>query len=239
MNNLPQNDCFQVLLIERSEVESMHFIDVMNKHHNNVCVEVCKNSFDAVQWVQENNADVIIIEEDAQPMSASQTIDYLMLELNSETPVFVTATSSQERYYQNLILKPFTERSLVALFDATSVAIKAEEISLYSLNYLMDISDGDTDFIMETLDVFKSSVKEKIRELDAASKEGDKKEVGGIAHNIKPSFEMLENEEGTSICNELTYYKAETAIPELVARLKLIFEEIVEQIDADFSTKNI
>lgn len=69
--------------------------------------------------------------------------------------------------------------------------IESRDSELYSLAYLRTISEDNEDFIFESLHIFKFSVAVKIIELKTAAIKGNNKKAAEIAHNIKPSFQML------------------------------------------------
>jgi len=228
--NLPSK--LSIVLVENSQDESLYFTDIVKKKYDNIEVKVLTNSFEAIQWLQNNRAQALVIEEDAQPMNAAQTSDYLRQELEMEIPIFIS--SSKKSLKQNYILKPFTKDSLSSFFDLTPAE---SEYPLYSLNYLKEISGGNSEFIRDSVAIFKSSVQAQIKELEIASEENNDQKASEIAHSIKPSFEMMENKEGSEICNKLTYDLENYQLSLLVKELKIIFENILQQLENDFSPK--
>jgi HPt (histidine-containing phosphotransfer) domain-containing protein len=238
MTNLDETSVFSILLIESSQDESNHFIDIVKNRYANAEICVFANSFEAVQWLQENETQLLVIEVASQPMNANQTIDYVREELKLDIAVFIVSSSPGIEDHEFRIIKPFTEESLGFLLNY-SLEVMSQADPLYSLNYLKDISGGNTEFILETVELFKSSVKKKLKELDFAGETNDYKKAAEIAHNLKPSFEMLENKEGAEICDKLTYDFQNHSINELILSLNLIFEEIVQQLEIDFASKNI
>ncbi len=224
-----------ILLVENLQVESRNFIDIVKKKHSNAEIKVLGNSFEALQYLQENKVQTLIIEKDAQPMNAAQISDYLRQELKMNIPVFIS--SSESSLEQNHISKPFSEESLQAFLEF-SPGEQAYEQPLYSLEYLREISGGNSEFINESIEIFKSSVRQQLAELEIASKENNDQKASEIAHNIKPSFEMLDNKEGTAICNKLTYDLKSHKLSLLVEELKLIFDKILQQLQQDFTPKN-
>ncbi len=109
----------------------------------------------------------------------------------------------------------------------------AEPEPAYSLHYLTSLSESNQEFILDCLNVFKVSVTLKMSQLFKALEEKDYKTIGEIAHNIKPSFEMLENNLSTEICNKLSYSATSTEIPELVAALNKEFNRIINKLETD------
>lgn len=238
MKNLNQSSAYSILLVENSKDESDLFIDIV-KNQVNAQIHFFLNSFEAIQWLQENKVEILVIAEDARPMNASQTTDYIRQELKLDIPVFITSSSTLNVSRKH-ISKPFTKKSLAPLLyfseDEKDTGI---EPALYSLDYLKEISGGNVEFIHESIEIFKSSVKKQLQELQIASDNNDNEKAARIAHNIKPSFEMLENQEGTEICNKLTYDLENQSLSELVSNLKILFDKIIKQLESNFIPKKI
>lgn len=223
-----------ILIIESSVDETNRFIDVVQSHCD-AEVHSFTNSVEAILWLQGNHAQVVMIEEHSQPMNAQEVMDFIDNELPKPIPVFITVNQlpqpGEEGFYY--IQKPFTYESLHQLCNLN---IECEpKDSLYSLEYLKDVSDGNIEFITGTLELFKTSVNAKLIELDKAEQERNHQRISEIAHAIKPSFEMLLNNEAASLCDKLTYELDPNKVPGQIEELKNIFEEIKEQLESDFS----
>jgi hypothetical protein len=74
-----------------------------------------------------------------------------------------------------------------------------------------------------------------MQELKIAVNNVDNKSIGAIAHNIKPSFEMLENEKARDICNKLTYEAETSDISLLASQLNAEFKTMETALKNDFS----
>ncbi|CAL65821.1 Hpt domain-containing protein [Christiangramia forsetii] len=236
MSNLKKTAKISILLVGDSQDESLNFIDIVRKKYSDADIKVIENSFEALQYLQENKVHTLLIEENAQPMNAAQISDYLRQELKSDIPIFISST--EDSVEQNYISKPYTEESIQPILNFTPKE-QVYEQPLYSLDYLKEISGGNSEFINDSIEIFKSSVKQQLAELEIASKENNDQKASEIAHNIKPSFEMLDNKEGTEICNKLTYDLKNHKLSLLVKELKLIFDKILQQLQQDFTPKNI
>ncbi|WP_300441853.1 Hpt domain-containing protein [Christiangramia sp.] len=236
MKNLEPSSIYSILLIENSLDESNHFVDIVKKENEKAQIKVFANSFEAIQWLQQNHPEVLVIMEDAQPMNASQTTDYIRQELQLKIPIFIASASSEKRL-EHRILKPFSRESMSVLFENVTETQEIQEQPLFSLDYLRDISDNNMEFIMELLEIFKTSVEKQLQELEIAKEENDYEKAARIAHNIKPSFEMIENEEATAICNNITYDIEDHSLSNLTSELKIIFSRILLQIEKNFARK--
>lgn len=116
----------------------------------------------------------------------------------------------------------------------THISIEKTDAETYSLSYLRTISENDENFIIESLHIFKFSVAVKLMELSSAVKRGDEKRAGEIAHNIKPSFEMLSIDFAREICDELYFRTSGESLEILFNKLETGFLKIMEAIEKDF-----
>lgn len=196
------------------------------------------NSYEAIQWLKaERPPDLLIIADNATPLNAGQAIDYIRLEIRSEIPIVVAHDDGNNinNYGRetDYFVRPFGSMHIETIRKI--IGSEAEETGhVYSLNYLNMLADGNRDFVMDCLSVFKTSVAAKLNQLSDALQQKDYKAIGEIAHNIKPSFEMLESNISAEICNKLTYSSTEAEFPELAMQLNKQFNKIINKLSADF-----
>ncbi|MEH6405741.1 MAG: hypothetical protein V7767_00525 [Leeuwenhoekiella sp.] len=203
----------------------------------------CESSINAIQYIKKNGTPyLLVIENDATPLDAFQTCDYLKQELNIEPPVAIIHSGFSENFQNRnnsiLIEKPFSLEKLDLIEDFINKPQIAEVEKSYSLNYLNQLSDGDETFIISSLQIFTRSVEQKLAEITNLLKTNDYKLIGEIAHNIKPSFEMIESKIGKNLCNILVYDIIEDEVPQRVSELNAEFSHIRTQLNRDFPKLN-
>ena len=227
----------KIAFIESDERHKNDFLDLARL--NDWAVTTYSHTIELIQNIKlADQPDAIVIEENASPLNAYQTYDYLTIELKLELPILVSYKSEdkKERYKQNnlyFIEKKFTHEAvdqINELFTPTETGTHKK----YSLDYLNAISDGNLEFVAESLQIFTSSVERKLAEIDQLLVTADYKTIGEIAHNIKPSFEMIESETGKNICNLLVYVAEANDVPQLVENLKNEFAALQKEISRDF-----
>lgn len=225
-----------ILFVEDNPNDRDSFLHLAQKE--GLHIHAAGSSYEAIQWLKKGNeAKVAIIAENAVPLNAYQTFDYIRQELKSNLPIVISKplqSEPQEGY--DYIDKPYTNTAIKALKLTIEPNItSAAGLKVYSLEYLETISGGNHDFLIDCLQTFITSVSTKMEELKQAVNDNNTKNIGAIAHNIKPSFEMLENERAKDICNKLTY-EADTAdIPALAAQLSYEFKTMETALKNDFS----
>mgnify|MGYP003120265407 CR=1 FL=1 len=250
MKNLqnPTRDHATILLVESDSYECEKFTQIaLNQKW---LLVVCQDGLEAIQWLNDNSsADLLIIEEDASPISGYQIADYIKTELGLALPVIITTGEiplQQEKrmltYAEAVIKKPFSESAIVFQIRKTldkAVEVSPEQNDHYSLNYLMDLSGGDKQFISETLELFSSSINIELQNLKQVLFQKDYLRIREIAHGIKPSFDMLENEKGKGICHLLNSEAKEMEMPYLIDQLNLVFNNMNNQLIKDFPELNL
>ena len=237
-----------VILVESNLLERENFIQISLQTAWNVVI--CEDGLEVIQWLNNNStADLLVIEENATPISGYQIADYIKTELGLALPVIITNGEipiiQEERiltYAEGVIKKPFVAESTVMQISKTlekSIEIAPEKNDFYSLNYLNDLSGGDKDFIKELLKVFSASVNSELKNLNEFLNQKDYLRIRETAHGIKPSFDMIENERGKGICRLLDSEADIKDIPKLIDELNLEFANINRQLINDFPELNL
>lgn len=225
-----------ILLVESNPAERENFTKLAQKE--NLTTEAVGSSYEAIQWLKKNDhALAIVITEDATPLNAYQTFDYIRHELKNNLPVVVTRTTEglPKRDGYLYLDKPFTATAIKALkLSLVPNTTSSAGLKVYSLEYLESITGGNHEVMIDLLQTFMNSVNEKMNELKIAIDNSDIKNAGAIAHNVKPSFEMLESQKGKDICNKLTYEAETSDVAALAKELNEEFRAIEQALKNDF-----
>ena len=232
-----------ILLVESHITEQENFAHIALQEGWQLVI--CNSGMDAIHWFNKNNmADVLVIEENSAPLNGYQTADYIKTELGLMLPVLITVgtvpTPQELRviaYAEGIIKKSFIKATTI--LQINEILERFPERSpakndRYSLNYLRDIFEGHDESVFESLELFSTTVNTELEQLNIELQERDYNRIREIAHSIKPSFEMLENETGRSICHLLNSEAEETEMPALIHDLQLEFASITKQLTRDF-----
>jgi len=229
------------MLFINSDPSEVDAFSLLSENYN-WNIESSSNSFQAIQRIKENPIyNALIIDHAIQPLTPIQLIDYLTIELNINIPavLIIEESASEDLKNEELFLvmkKPITKGKLdkILYFVSESVGNSNNQIKPYSLDYLKQLSDNDTAFILESLQIFKDSVYVKINELKQAIKNLEYNTAREIAHNIKPSFEMLDNDYSKVLCNNICYEVKDQEISFLAEKLSLEYTKIVTELKKEF-----
>ncbi|WP_442846096.1 Hpt domain-containing protein [Leeuwenhoekiella sp. H156] len=195
----------------------------------------------AIQHIKESKpADVLIINENAKPMGAAQTLNYLSDELQFKAKTFVTSESKgsfeTDSAVYEVLKKPFDETEFQKVESALGYTKKISD-ELYSLDYLKELSDGDPVFINQSIQMFIETVGPRIEELKALSAAKAYQKIAEVAHNIKPSFEMILNKRGAELCNFLAHHSAPGDFKSYVEDLNEEYLLVEKHLREDFLSK--
>ena len=237
-----------ILLVESNISEQENFAHIALQQGWQLVI--CNSGIDAIDWFNKSNtADILVIEENSAPLNGYQTADYIKTELGLMLPVLITVgtvpTPQELRimaFAEGLIKKPFVESATILQINEILERFPQKspaEIDCYSLKYLRDIFEGHEESVFESLELFSTSVNTELEQLDIKLQVRDYNRIREIAHSIKPSFEMLENETGRSICHLLNSEAEETEMPGLIHDLQLEFASITRQLTRDFPALKI
>ncbi|MDO7173264.1 hypothetical protein [Mariniflexile sp. AS56] len=227
----------KILLVEQDTEHTNTFLRLAEM--NNWLVYTCEGSMQAIRWIKENEAPhVMIIEKEASPLNGFQTHDYIQSELKITIPVLISSdinAISNNRNGLDFINKPFSKESITTINSKIKEVGSPNELDDkdYSLDYLINLSDGNEEFILTSLNIFRDSVAVKLAEINEALLINQFNTIREIAHNIKPSFEILESTIGRDLCNDLVYKATENNIPELVQQLHELYTTIDLQLKND------
>ncbi|TVZ27697.1 response regulator receiver domain-containing protein [Gillisia sp. Hel_I_86] len=250
MKNLlaSQREHTTIILVESNPLEREKFSHISLSEAWRLVV--CEDGLEVIQWLTDNsNADLLVIEENSSPISGYQIADYIKSELGLAMPVIISTgeipikqESRMLAYAEAILKKPFAEGSAILQIRKileNSIEISPEQNDYYSLEYLSELSGGDKQFIQESIELFSATINTELRNLKEVLNQKDYLRIREIAHGIKPSFEMLENETGRGICHLLNSGAKETEMSSLIDELNLEFINITNQLSKDFPELNI
>lgn len=206
-----------------------------------VFIYTFSSAIGAIQHIKASKpADVLIIDENAKPMGAAQTLNYLNDELQFKSKAFVCSESNThfetESGVYEVLKKPLDEVE----FDKVGQALgylKESENDLYSLKYLQELSEGDSNFIHQSIQMFLETVAPRIAEIRSLLPVKDYQKMSEIAHNIKPSFEMILNKRGAELCNFLAHQNEQQDFERHVDELYTEYVRVESRLRNDFLFK--
>nr|WP_285903367.1 Hpt domain-containing protein [Arenibacter sp. H213] len=89
---------------------------------------------------------------------------------------------------------------------------------------------------MESLALFNTTISKKLIQLQEALDQQQLAEIRSIAHNIKPSFQMILNHVGKELCQTMEHSTSHEELAVLIKELNQEYNLIKNQIELDFPT---
>ncbi len=228
-----------IVLVDADALAQARFNTFFSK--SEVEVNSFASAMGAIQHIkQSGEPDLLLIEENVKPLGAIQTLNYLKEQVNSKGSVMLITNSeslvSKSADFVRFLSKPFKNEDIgfVKTFLQLPCSPEEPEEQIYSLNYLIELSDGDAEFIRESISIFKDSVTPRLEEMLQFYKEEAYEEVSKVAHSLKPSFEMLQNSKAAQLSNELAHKITGTAMFPLINELIEEHKKMQEALKDDF-----
>ena len=229
------------IIIVESDAEDRNALKKLLLSESHQVVDF-SDSMGVIQWIMENGKPLLLVaEESASPLNGWQTMDYIRAELLLTFPTLIVRSTEAEisnRTMQGVLTKPYSEKTLeevINFLDSLEIDDDPDETATsYSVDYLKELADGNEEFIIESLLLFKQSVASKLQELQTALDGRELDKVRKIAHSIKPSFQMVLNHNGKDLCQTIEHTEEEAALTSLVHNLNKEFQLINTQITEDY-----
>lgn len=230
----------KIIFLNSNVEDTTFFLELFKE--KNWDVVVLHDSFEALQTIKKESdrAWVVLMSTYAKPLKAAQFKSYMM-DMKLDVRIIEIAESTTEReilYDMVQISGPFGEVDKQSILEeVTTPPLKiAVDEELYALNYLRDLSSNSEEFIYKMLATFITSVAEKMEEIENLLQNRDEEYIGRIkeiAHSIKPSFEMLENQKGKNLCHAILHQLPPDEIPKATENLREEYTKIVYLLKRD------
>ncbi|MBW2960502.1 Hpt domain-containing protein [Mesonia aestuariivivens] len=243
---------YKILLIEDTKSDILEFKTLAQKH--NWKVEYFSNCFEAFNFLKSNLEDywLVLVSSTTIPLNSVQIQNYIqnINDLQFSFVVTYIEPVTVEEYLENtfFVKKPFinAEKDLKNIVETIikennfNSFVKSNQSNIFNLSYLNEVASGNEDFIKKSLASFKYFVGERVQELISWKEnltDENIKKIKETAHQIKPSFQMLNNEIGADLAQELCYEvdaNNKEEISNYVLRLKEQYDLILNQLNKEY-----
>ncbi|MEN2281463.1 PAS domain S-box protein [Algoriphagus sp. SE2] len=197
----------KILIVDDNEFNRLVASTILEQH--DMITESAVNGEDAVNAVRMNSYDLILMDVQMPVMDGIKATKIIREELGSAVPIIALTAfamkGDKEKYLSKgmngFLAKPFQENELLHLlsefFKVKSIQethqrnSEIEQADRYSLDELVAISKGNSEFIKKMIETFQTSTLISLEQAKKAFKENDFVQVRKLAHKIKPSIKML------------------------------------------------
>ncbi|WBL21156.1 Hpt domain-containing protein [Zunongwangia sp. HRR-M8] len=203
------------------------------------------NGLEAIKKLGNKDIFALLVEEKTSPLNAYQTINYIFTELKM-SPFNVVLRDPENPgnidSQVNIHIDGFFDLGgdiEILLKEIDNGKQSKIDSSSYSIGYLKEVSGDNAQFIEESLQLFLNSVVNDIEALYLHINSNSFEEIRQIAHKIKPSFSMVENNRGVEICDRITYKAKDKDLEKLIEELHAEFLKIQNSIKKDYPNLNL
>jgi CheY-like chemotaxis protein/HPt (histidine-containing phosphotransfer) domain-containing protein len=181
---------------------------ILNEHGAEI--REAENGFDALEILEKENIDLILMDVQMPVMNGYETTRRIRL-LGFTNPIIaLTAYAVSEEKdrcieagMNDLITKPFEERQLITIVKHAVDQILQLSTPKYTMNipihgrkiidfsYLKNICKQNRKQFIRMIDLFLSQAKRQMVEMQNAYEDSDVNKIRLIAHQMKPSMQML------------------------------------------------
>lgn len=238
---------YKILIAEDNPINQFLIQTIIEKIFPQAKLVICENGIEAVKNFKQERFDIIILDIQMPFMSGYEAaVEIRKLEKSKRIPIIALTArtlekekelcfeSGMDEYLTKPVIYETLKKVLYSHLNRNHQQGKQTTKKIYGLTYLNELSEGDNFIIKDSLGMFISWVGEKIMEAREVLNEKKFEDLKNIAHNIKPSFEMIENLTGSELCNDIVYNATEDMFPDLFAQLNQEYNTLKETILTDY-----
>lgn len=190
----------RLLLVEDNELNKVVAGRYLEKWHVNY--DVAENGIIAVELASTNNYDAILMDIQMPQMDgyqATQLIRTLNKSLNKQTPIIgltAHAIAGEKEKCLNAgmndyLAKPFKPNDLLWKITSAINENSSRKKQNYNLNYLLEISADNPEFLKKSLTVFLSETPKIFKELKRSVENKNYSDYKFNSHKIKSNFHII------------------------------------------------
>lgn len=196
----------KILVAEDNELNRLLISSVLNKEK--VFHRIAENGKQAIEFLQKDSYDIILMDIQMPEMDGITATRMIREQLHMNIPIVAlsaNATADDTRKYISVgmnahVPKPFKKEHLFDVVKSVlqhedemreEDAVTIESNASYSTVELDQIGGGDDGFVLSVLQTFVTTIPIQLENIEKASKSKDAEYVRSIAHQIKPSIDLL------------------------------------------------
>ena len=257
-----------ILLAEDHEINQILACNLLEKF--GAKVEVAENGREVLKMIMKKPYDVVLMDMQMPKMNGLTATRSIREKLNLDIPIVAVTANVLEAEKKKCfdagmdgyVAKPYDPEVIIdaiakvvnpkkikrralkkAEKDLKSTTSATETASgrLYDLSNLEKLSGGNEDFVRKMIQMFLDKMPASLNELELSLKVNDFKNVGNIAHRIRPTISSLKIE-SASVALRTIEENAKKGInleliPELIETLKTDLDKVSSQMKQELLTE--
>jgi len=252
-------DSMRILLAEDNEMNQLLAKRVFEKW--NFVLEIAENGKLAIEELQRNHYDLILMDIQMPEMDGYETTRYIRTKLDekkSKIPIIAMtahaivgeADKCLAVGMNDYISKPFNCNTLyqkicdllkktTTQFSEASARDNARNNSGNStidLSYLQELAEGSEEFMQRMIKAFLVQTPQLVAQLESGLAAKDWAAIRGAAHKMKPSVDFIGMHAIKSTVHDLEQFAAEKTnlekIPALIERVKIVCANAMHELES-------
>lgn len=214
-----------------------------------------ENGIEAIKELEKEKFDIILMDLQMPEMDGIEATKIIRNSLKINTPIIALTANALKKEldyclsigFNDYIIKPYEESALFNVILKNLNNAKSEEpendskvnqVSLYSIEKLVEASRGNKLFVDKMISIFINQTKNAIDSINKAYKMRDYKMVGEIAHRIKPSIDNMCINVIKEDIRELEKIAIEdplsSRMPELMNKIETVLADVVNDLSKNY-----
>jgi len=241
----------RVLVAEDNQMNQQLIRHLMKQWH--IDYIIANNGIEAIELLKQQPFDIVLMDVQMPEMDGYAATQAIRQELKKDTPIIAMTAHAmageRERCLSfgmnDYISKPVKEKELYAILQAYGAAasssaspsvepVAVEKRGLINLDYLHELSMGDTTFEHAIIQQFIQQVPDELMQLKQAIDERNNQKIKTVAHGMKSSVAYMGLKDEVHpylhrIEQEATHNDADPHFDEDYQQTKLLCEQAIEE----------
>jgi CheY-like chemotaxis protein/HPt (histidine-containing phosphotransfer) domain-containing protein/anti-sigma regulatory factor (Ser/Thr protein kinase) len=245
----------KILLVEDNEMNRLVATTVLSNY--GVLISEVENGQEAVEAMRKSNYDIILMDMQMPVMDGLEATRHIRKEGHINIPIIALTANAitgesdkcRDAGMNDFVSKPFEEEQLINVLmhwlapshqknKRMTESISSSEKS-YDLSKLKKISNGNPDFVLKMISLFKEQIPPSVQQIVSAFENKDYQTVKSIAHRIKPAIDSMGISSLFQEIREIEQLAISEPTSEKLVTLINFLEQRVSMVISDLSKEEI
>ncbi len=211
----------------------------------NCIVDVAQNGFEAVDKVKSDKYDLAFMDIQMPEMDGLQATKIIRTQLQNNVPIIALTAHTfkdeedkcRESGMNDFLSKPFTVNALYKIITSTidkGLLKRLVGTKVINLDFLTNLADGNTDFVIKMLEIYLKQTPENLVELEHQLSQKNYSGLVSIAHKMRSSVPYVGLTEAEKLLEKIEYEAKQNInveeFPALVNRIIKLCEDSLVQV---------
>ncbi|MBL0049962.1 MAG: response regulator [Bacteroidetes bacterium] len=211
----------------------------------NCVVDVAQNGFEAVDKVKSDKYDLVFMDIQMPEMDGLQATKIIRTQLQNNVPIIALTAHTfkdeedkcRESGMNDFLSKPFTVNALYKIITSTidkGLLKRLTGTKVINLDFLTNLADGNTDFVIKMLEIYLKQTPENLVELEHQLSLKNYTGLVSIAHKMRSSVPYVGLTEAEKLLEKIEYEAKQNInvedFPQLVNRIIKLCEDSLVQV---------